>query len=519
MAYYALTQDLKNKIWIMYLRKSRQDDPNETVEEVLAKHEAILQERAMRELGHEIPEDCIYREIISGGESIDEREEMRKVLARMEDPNVAGIFCRDPQRLSRGTLEDCGRLMSTLRYTSTRVITQYDFYDLEDKRDRKYFEAELMRGRDYMDYTKEVLYAGREAAVKRGCFIGNKFPYGYDKVVIGKDHTLEPNENADVVRMIFDCYVNQNMTFFQIACKLNEMGILSPTGTKWRKDTIRKILRNDHYDGKVRFNHVKRVTTVENGKRVTKKMMQPKEEVIVAKGLHPAIIDHVTFQAAQDKLDLNPSVQSSNQLRNPFAGMLRCSKCGLMMVQHPYKHAEARLECRNHPRCYKSAKMSVVTNAVIAALELSELPQLEAKLNNGEGKAVAIQQKILEKLEKQMDEYKAQEEKQYDLLETGKYTQELFDKRNAALRQKMEACMEQIYETKRTMPKEVDYEERIVTLKKAIAGLKDDKISANEKNRLLKAIIERIDYSGSPSVVKDFTKNENDIKLALTLRL
>ena len=54
---------LKFKIWIMYLRKSRQDDPNETVEEVLAKHEALLQEWAERELGYRISEEYIYREV------------------------------------------------------------------------------------------------------------------------------------------------------------------------------------------------------------------------------------------------------------------------------------------------------------------------------------------------------------------------------------------------------------------------------------------------------------------------
>ena len=59
MAYYALTQELKNKIWIMYLRKSRQDDPNETVEEVLAKHETMLQEWARNNLGRVIPEEYI----------------------------------------------------------------------------------------------------------------------------------------------------------------------------------------------------------------------------------------------------------------------------------------------------------------------------------------------------------------------------------------------------------------------------------------------------------------------------
>ena len=41
--------------YLIYLRKSRQDNPDESVEEVLAKHELILQEYAQRELGHTIP--------------------------------------------------------------------------------------------------------------------------------------------------------------------------------------------------------------------------------------------------------------------------------------------------------------------------------------------------------------------------------------------------------------------------------------------------------------------------------
>lgn len=104
--------------YIMYLRKSRQDDPNETVEEVLAKHEARLQAHAEKMLGRRIPDEDIYREVVSG-ESIDDRVEIQRVLRRIEDPEVRGVLVVDPQRLSRGDLEDCGRLINDLRYTST----------------------------------------------------------------------------------------------------------------------------------------------------------------------------------------------------------------------------------------------------------------------------------------------------------------------------------------------------------------------------------------------------------------
>lgn len=512
MAYYALTSEIKNKIWIMYLRKSRQDDPTETVEETLYKHETMLQEWAMRELGYAIPEENIYREVISGGESIDEREEMRKVLALMEDPRVAGVLCKDPQRLTRGSLEDCGRLITTLLYTKTLVATPMTIFDLQEKRDLKYFEGELMRGRDYLDYAKETMWIGRVNSAKRGCFIGSKVPFGYNRVKIGKDWTLEPNENADYIRMMFDWYVNHNLLYSQIADKMNELGVPSPSGSKWGKSTIRWILLNKHYDGKVVFNSKKKTTMVENGRKITKRLAQAEEDIIIAEGKHPALVDHETFQKAQDKLKLNPPSKDSYDITNPLCGIFKCKTCGHSVTLHPYKHADNRLECRS--RHFKTAKVSEVTDALIAALELSELPQLEAKLTNGEGKSAAIQQRILEKLEKHMEEYRQQEEKQYDLLETGKYTQELFDKRNAALREKMEDCQKQIVETKRTMPQEVNYAEKIATLKKAIAALKDDTIPAKEKNYLLKSIIEKVEMT---TTHRGHAKT--DIELSVFLRL
>lgn len=521
MPYNVLSLEMKNQIWLMYLRKSRQDDPGASVEEVLSKHETILQEWAMRELGHKIPEDCIYREVVSGGESIEEREEMRKVLSRIEDPKVVGLICIDPQRLTRGELEDCGLLISTLKYTSTLVATPTMTYDMSNKMERKFFEGELMRGREYLDYTKEILLRGRIASVKRGCYIPQQALYGYRKIVIGKDHTLEPDENADIVRLIFDLYVNHNQTYYQIACKLNEMGVKPQKGEQWNKSTIKWMLKNVHYDGKVCFFRTRRITTMEHGEKVVRTLNQPEEEIIIAEGKHPAIIDHETFVKAQEKLKLNPPRKQDFELKNPMAGLLYCSQCGKAMNLHPYKHADTRLECRSRPKCFKSSKMSDVEQAVIAALEHSELPNLQEKWKSGEGNSVAIQKKLLDSLEKEMANYRQQEEKQYEFLETGRYTPDVFDKRNAVLRQKMEDCQERIYKAKATMPKEVNYAEKVSALKDAIAGIKDDSISIEQKNRLLKAIVDRIDYSALPPTAKGtyYKKGENELKLSITLRL
>ena len=119
-------------------------------------------------------------------------------------------------------------------------------------------------------------------------------------------------------------------------------------------------------------------------------------------------------------------------------------------------------------------------------------------------------------LQKQMTELTAQEEKQYDLLEKGIYSEEVFDKRNTALKEKMELLKKQLQEAKNNIPKEVDYGEKVMNLKKAIEGLKDDSIPPIEKNKLLKSIVKRIEYSNDS---KRYDYGSNNIKLDVYLRL
>lgn len=505
--------------YLMYLRKSRQDDPNETVEEVLSKHERDLQELALREFGGRIPEGNIYREVASS-ESIDDREELLKVFARIESQNIRGVLVVDPQRLTRGDLSECGRVISEFRYTSTLVVTLRDTFDLTNKRDRKYFQDDLLNGAAYQDYAKEVLRRGRENAVKRGCFIMQNAPYGYDKVKIGKDHTLEPNENADIVRMVFEWYVNEGISWYRMAQRLEEMGVPAPKGGKWHKEVLSRVVRNQHYIGKVVFNSRPTVTVIENGEQKKRRMKAAPEDCIIAEGKHPAIIDLDLWERAQEKVRNTPRLRNGEELSNVLAGLLRCSSCGYVMDRRDFPSG-ARYFCpaRAKKQCFKSVKCDRVLDALRITLEAAELPALKSKVENDEGSARKTQERILAKLQKQMNEYREQEENQYELLETKKYTQELFDRRNAALRAKMEECEKQIYKAKAVLPKSVDYAKKVVALEAAIAALHDPDANTTEVNKLLKAIIERIEFTGEPGRGKYGPREGKGIKLEVFLKL
>ena len=481
--------------YIIYLRKSRADNPTESIEEVLEKHESMLQELAQRDLGGRIPDEYIIREVVSG-ETIDERPGIQRVLAMIENPEIKSVLVVDCSRLSRGDLTDCGKIVTAFRYTQTEVITLNMTYDLSNKMQRKFFEQELMRGNDYLEYTKEILLRGRIASVKRGNYIGNTPPFGFDKIRIAGEPSLAPNDSAQYVSMIFDMYVNKGAVYSEIGAHLDAIGVKPLIGERWQKCSIREILRNPHYAGYVRFGYKHTETTYEDGQTV-KRRSRPShpDEMLIVKGKHQAIISEEIFAAAQERLKNNPKAAWDAPLKNPFSGVFFCHKCGRAITQHPYKHARDRFECRNKKECgSKSAPMDEVTSAVIHALAVEHLPALEAKLNSNAGTSAEIQKKQIKKMQDEFQELAQQENKQYELLEKGFYTEEKFVERNTALHRELDDLKSRIYTAKQTMPKEIDYAGKIVKLKEAIAAMKNDSITIKEKNKFVREIIERIEY-------------------------
>ena len=492
------TNVLSTEAYIIYLRKSRADNTDETVEEVLAKHETMLQELAERELGGRIPEHCIFREVVSG-ETIDERPEMLNVLDLISNPGVKAVIVVEPQRLSRGDLEDCGRIVNAFRYSDTKVMTLTMTYDLTNKMHRKFFEQELMRGNDFLEYTKEILYRGRILSVQKGNYIYTIPPFGYDKAMIDDCHSLKPNENADIVRLIFDLYVNEGYSCGAIARHLEKINVRTARGGKWQDCTIRKILTNVHYIGKVRFGETKTERTYQDGKTVKKRNVPKNEtddEVIIAKGKHTAIISEELYEAAQAILNKHPRVKMSEKLQSPLAGIFICQRCGRHMIQHKYKHARTRFDCRKGKlHCgVKSVIKEDVMNALLFALEQEKLPELELALRSGAGDSRVIQQKQIKKLYAQMDELREREKNQYVYLETKVYTPDVFAMRNQELRSEMDELQARIYNLKKELPKKIDYGKQIIKLKDAIAGIRNNELDVKTQNDLLRSIIDRIEY-------------------------
>ena len=487
-----------------YLRKSRSDESTLTVEEVLSKHEAILSEWSVRNMDAIIPEENIYREVVSG-ETIDDRPEMIKLLKMIEEPRIRGVLVVEVQRLSRGDLEDAGRIIKIFRYTNTMIITPMKIYNLQDEYDRDMFERELKRGNEYLEYQKKIMNRGRLLSVSQGNYIGSVPPYGYDRTVVmdgkRKCPTLKINEEqAAVVRMIFDLYVNQDMGRQKICNHLDSLNIKPPKGAHWSPEGIVDMLSNVHYIGKVKWNWRKTVTVIDNQEAVKTRPKSKDGDFMIYDGKHEAIISNELFNAAQAKKGKNHRAKATTKVRNPLAGLVYCS-CGRAMSLRYYKRPDGteryapRLLCDGQFHCNTgSCLYSDILSRVNNILKCS-IADFEIQLRNDDSLSVNSHKKMITQLETKLASLKQKEIKQWEKYSEEGMPKEIFDKLNAKVIKEQSDVTAALSKAYSSMPSPIDYQERIDRFTNALEALNSDTIDAEKKNMLLKNCIEKITYS------------------------
>lgn len=494
-----------------YGRKSRTDDPLLSVEEVLDKHDKIIQEYAEKHLGGPIPEENKYREVGSA-ESLDSRPEILRLLKAVENPAIKGVAVVEVQRLSRGDLEDAGRLIRILRYTNTYVITPMKIYDLRDEYDRDAFERELKRGNEYLEYFKKIQARGKLASVKEGNYVGSVAPYGFDRIekTDGKKtyHTLiERKDQADVVRMVFNWYCNEDIGVTAICRRLEELGVRTKTGGKnWHTYQIFSMLENVHYIGCVRWNWRKTIKIIED-QEIRK--LRPKakvDEYLIFEGKHNGIISEELFNKAKEIKGHRHRTKQDLTLKNPFSGIMYC-KCGAKMGYNTYRkhgveYAPPKLVCNNQVHC-KSG--SVIFNEIyrdVCSAIKDCIGDFQLRIENNRDDSFKLHKDLVVRLEKKLKELEAKEvaqwEAQYDPVMA--MPQEIFKKLNQKLLIEKEEVQKALAKAKGSMPKQVDYKEELLKFEDALDALEDPDVDAKVKNQYLKNIIDKIEYERGSTV-------------------
>ena len=298
--------------------------------------------------------------------------------------------------------------------------------------------------------------------------------------------------------MIFDMYVNKDMGTPNIAHALDNLHIPPRKGEHWSQASIKDILSNVHYIGKVKWNWRKTVRIVEDSEVI--KTRPRKGEYHISEGKHPAIISDELFNAAQDKKGKNPRHKKSAPIVNPLAGLLYC-KCGRAMMMKKYTaNGKTYLSyaCYDQVHCGTgSCRVDLLIDTVADILR-QNIANFEIHIKNDNGDSVKLHQAHIKNLEQRLKDINARELSQWEAQSNPdpsmRMPQAIFKQLNERLQKEkaeVEAALHQAYET---IPQSVNYVEKVQTFRDALNALLDPEKSAKDKNRHLKDCIERIEY-------------------------
>lgn len=490
--------------YCMYLRKSRADIEAEArgEGETLKRHEKTLHELAIT-MGIRIPEDAIYREIVSG-ESIAARPEAQRMLADIERGRWQGVFVMEIERLARGDTIDQGIVAQTFKYSDTKIITPAKTYDPSNEFDEEYFEFGLFMSRREYKTINRRLQSGRLRSVKDGKYVGNVAPYGYRRKKLERDSgfTLEPDpDEAPVVRMIYEWFTGpERLGVGYVRRRLNAMEIPSRKGSVWTDATLRNVLSNPVYIGKIRWNARPAVKRIVDGEMVTSRPRA--EEPVIEEGLHKPLISEDAFDLAQKIFADNatPPTPVRRQLQNPLAGILRCGICGRVMIRRPYEDIPAMMFCIG-PGCPNvGSYLHLIEERVIQGLaewlEAYYIRSTEQKAADYNQEAEMIR-KSIEASNDKIATLETQVSNLHDLLEQGVYSIEVFTQRKALLAERLEKANGEKEELKKLLEQAAmhtgEQEEFVPGVEKLIDVYPRLK-SVKQKNLLLKEVLAKAVY-------------------------
>lgn len=490
--------------YFIYLRKSRKDQELEhELGDTLARHRKQLLELARRK---HLTISAIYEEVVSG-ETIAQRPEMQRMLGDIEQGGCEGVLVMEVERLARGDTVDQGIISRTFSITGTKIITPIKTYDPNNEFDQEYFEFGLFMSRREYKTIRRRIQAGRIASVKDGKYIGSVPPYGYSRVKIpdGKGYTLEPKHpEADVVRTIFDLYIHgrDGISYgsYKIAAYLQDHGYKTTTGVSWSASSIRDILKNKTYAGYILWGRDKEIKQVNEGSVFVKRVRS--DDFLCVKGLHEAIIPEDWFDAVQKKMSKNQlaGVPQGKVLKNPLAGLVYCAKCGRLMTrlgQHPKNRYET-LFCPTRNCTNIASPISLIEDELLTLLEnWVQNRTVPAHHKDELVQRTAALESQISTLEKEIDGYHDQLEKAYTFFEKGIYTEDVFITRSKKLNQSIlagEAGLERAKEELSQLRKNIDNMDIYIPHAIDILGSYRSTRTAQEKNHILKELVEKVVY-------------------------
>ena len=262
---------------------------------------------------------------ISGG-TTKKREDFNRMIRDARNGLFDFIITKEISRFSRSTLDSIQYTQELLDY-NVGVLFQNDNINTLDTDSE--FRLVVMAGvaQDEIRKLSERIKFGHRQAIKYGRVLGNDKLYGYDK----KDCVLTVNEEeAEIVRTVFDLYANHGLGTRKISQKLLELGYTSREGNAFNVLTIRHMLENPKYKGWYCGNKTQSL----DYRTKKKAFLDESEWVMYPDPTIPAIVPeelwdraNAIYRERRDQMKEHASGASYHN-RYPYSGKIICEEHG-----------------------------------------------------------------------------------------------------------------------------------------------------------------------------------------------
>lgn len=278
----------------------------------------------------------LYADEGISGKQIKNRREFQAMMQDAKAKKFEKVVVKDVSRFARNTVD----LLQSIRELKSYGI-QVDFLNngevMEGGSEFILTILGAMAQQESANMSKRVKF-GKDITAQKGRV--PNLVFGYDKIP-DERYILKINEEeAKIVKEIFESYVYKGIGTTKIAWNLNDRGIRTKkTKSKWVQTSIVRMLKNSIYTGRV-TNKKSEVTDFITG---TRKDL-PEEEWIVVERPEMRIISDELFNRAQEILAQRSNEFKLNSKREKteyvFSTLIYCKHCGYSFRRIRRKYTE-----------------------------------------------------------------------------------------------------------------------------------------------------------------------------------
>lgn len=371
------SEETKFKVYrtAIYARLSRENQQSEKIESQIQEIKDYIKSRHIFELKD------IYADNGYSGTNF-QRPEFERLMEDVRNQKIDCIIVRDLSRFAREHIGAEDYLNNIFPFLGVRFIAINDGYDNLNLEPQEYFMASFknLAHAYFAQETSRKVSMAKRTLQEQGKFIGSKPSFGYRRDPNDKHKLIINEEEAVIVREIFERVANGETTN-QICRDFNQR---EKDSHVWKVTGICHILKKEIYKGTL-VQHVHSESLYENKKKHT----VSKDKQIRVENVVPAIVSPELWEKAQNTIAERKIKKHEGIPENPYKNLVFCGKCGKKISYGFQRKAEdTAFYCKYCKSVYSSGKN--LDKTVRNHLKLPENSEITKELLNEKFEKITI---------------------------------------------------------------------------------------------------------------------------------